>query len=367
MVFPIPRKHDGLIKPLRPGTLIGRVPRSVVRDQDELTPQELALLQAGAWQTGDPLPDLEDTAAAKRLRDAVGWVTQNAIPVPGEAPLPLDTPPLPAFNPVPVEALPAEKQAEVYKTFDELAELRDAVIGAKYAAEDEVPAAVLAAPGAAAAINMARQARIAQGHGIGIVNDLDNKPTAEAQPQTEEAVPQSCSAEQKPEVEHEITAMDKLSFLACLMGDDNRIVRSTPLFGNRIEVAFRTLLPIEETVIFAQLNADRRAGKLHDEKVRRYVMTRYYMAASFVEYVRNKPGEAQRLSFPPLESANRLGTVTRLEATALPSILSHLDKDVFVTAPVANAVLRAWLQFDKTMKFIAHKAETDPDFFTGIE
>lgn len=169
-----PPNMDGTIgrpfTPFTPGRVIGKLPREKIQGSN-LTPEERRLIEQAGGDPEDAVA-LHDTPLSDALAEQIEALRRNADKVEG-TPVPADTPPIKIPEPVDINKLPPDKQAEIMKALDEAK--------AYQAAERDsiAPDAISQIPG------MAEAYRTARGHpdDVLLVDDMNVEQQASPPPQ----------------------------------------------------------------------------------------------------------------------------------------------------------------------------------------
>jgi hypothetical protein len=369
------------VLPFVPGQIVGSVPISAIRGQSDLTDAERAVLQSGGYRDGDPVPDLANTAASRKLRAQAARVAEEAADIRGLTPIDPTTPPLTSHRARNVKDMSPDEQSQALSAFREMDELqqklKEARVRAAAAAaeEAEIPAHMAAIPGYMAAMSVANEAP-----DVELVDDIDlagGKPklrmrvAVEPKPAPEPAPAVAGSdlsgyAVSCPRCNHNLngplyepTTEDKVAYIALIMGEQKRFRRAVALFGGRLKVVFRSLLTSEEDMAFRQADADIAAGKISNLLLYTVALEDYKMLMS-IESVQ-RAGKAA-ISVAPISDYEYDEETNR---TPLPEFKRWLDDEVFLAASVRNAVVNAYHKFSEILRYMDVKAPDDP-FFDGI-
>jgi hypothetical protein len=355
--------------PANAGTLLGKVPRSGVSGK-ELTPLEQQVLTAAGWKDGDPIPDLTQTALGKRVTAEAQQIGEAAANTQGLTPVPPNTPPIEPPTIRDVSELSPSEQADIYRTMEELSEVRTKLEQAKTPAPPSiVPDDIdMGIPGMAQAATMA--ARAEQGPPpIPIINDLQEaKERAAQQPVEMPAVPATetdgevicprCGLDlSNPAAEpaHE----DVLVYVQTVLGG-HRFVKKCSLFGGRVEVVFRGLTINEEEVIRAQINSEIEKKLLKTQRDVRIRRAEYRMVAGIASWALQ--GKVP-VDIPEIAAYGWAADAT--VSTVLEAMRRDVNNQIFITDTVRRAVAHCWSQFWNTLKHMEVKAN-DPDFYNAI-
>lgn len=364
--------------PFKPGQVLGMVPMSTIAGSHELTDSELEILQRGGYREGDPLPDLAGTAAATRLRQHVVDVIREAEDVAGLTPIDPTTPPL-AMQPTrDISQLPPSEAVKAAAAFKELTELQDRMHQAREQAKaiEELPERMTTIPGYLEAMAATQQPTAE------LIDDLglsDDKPRMRKKQPVAPVAPAAPTPEAKsgsditdlrvtcPRCQFDLngelftpTVEDKVSYMALVMGDQNRFRRKVSLFGGRIIVVFRSLLTSEEHLAMRQVDEDAKLDKISNLVLYASTLEDYKMVMS-IESV-------QRKGKPPVVIAPIADYEfdDKKNRTALPEFREWLDDEVLNAGSIRRAINREYFVFTQIMHMCEVHAP-DSDFFDGIE
>ncbi len=389
--FPVPpaaEQQDHGTLPPPPGTVLGRVPLDVVRGQSELTDDEKQIIAAAGWKPGDPVPNLRGTKVGQHMQAAVDAVREKAEDVHGMSPIDPATEPLEVPEPVDINDLPPDEQERAIQIFKEMDELQDRMNMARRARTktQPLPPQITGTPGAAQAIGVAAAAAAAereQQPGVTLVDDLGitgdqpfklKKPAAApAQPESapEISSPEQVSAEAGGDLTDATThcpqcnfdlngelvapsTEDIVAYLSTLMGE-GRFRKEARLFGGRIIVVFRGLLPKEVDMALQLADDDVVAGNItHITQYARVAET--YKLIMGIESV-TRTGQSP-INLPAVsdieEPTNGRSSILQLK--------EYLDNDVFTTDSLRRTVGLQWIKFNRMLQYMEAKSD-DPDFF----
>jgi len=220
--------------PANPGTIMGKVPRSAANGT-RLTPMEKQVLDAGGWKEGDPIPDLTDTVLAKRLTAEAAAIGKAAANTEGLTPVPPNTPPIvpPEIRDI-SELAPAER-AQYYQTMAELAEVEAKIANAKNGTVSAQSAIDMTIPGMQQAVATVSQAENAA---------PEPAPTASPETPAPVTICPRCGADVTAAVQLP-TRIDIQNYVQAVLGGQ-RFYKAYQLFGGKLDIVFRSLLPAEE-------------------------------------------------------------------------------------------------------------------------
>jgi len=367
--------------PFQPGQVLGSVPFSSIQGQSELTDEELALLARGGYRDGDPVPDLSDTAAGRKLRAQIDYVGYDATNTEGKTPIDPATPPLvikPARN---IKDLSPAEAAKAATAFKEMGELYSKMEGARAAAEaqkaqDSVPPELASIPGYLEAMATTRQQP-----SIDIIDDvgltggapklrLKQRIVPEPEVAVESAVEVVTSSQDYiphcPRCLHNLngplcepTQEDKIGYIALIMGDQKRFRKTVSLFGGRIIVTFRSLLTSEENLALVQIDEDTHNNKFANLILYTATLEDYRMLMS-IESVQRKG--KQTLEIAPIGDYEFDSDVN---TTPLPEFKAWLDDELFSAFSLRNTVSKSHWEFAQILQYLESRAPDDP-FFDGI-
>lgn len=159
-----------------------------------------------------------------------------------------------------------------------------------------------------------------------------------------------------PDVEEPPYA-DKMGFLHCLMGE-TPYAKAYPLFGNNVEVTFRTLTTRELDVIYKQAYADRQAGKLpgeidYWERVNRYrlmLQLQCFKTFGAKGFVKDLPDGYSKTANPSCTGVwvNEEREAQLLpDETGIPAIEQWIVEEVLKTEAVFRVVNNTCNQFNR--------------------
>ena len=281
---------------------------------------EKQLLEQVGWKEGDPIPQLSNTQAARKLRRELGLGT--------EADEKYDVPDL---------QLSQEEQAELQERMQEAQKPKEPPKTQWYS--EQVRQAVENAPE------------------IEIVDDTKTEGQSPAADQP--VVCQRCGHVHGTPVA-EPTDEDRYNFLQTVILGAQRFQKDYMLFGDRIRVRFRTLTPSEERMIYAQLDEDTVEQRIKTHSQWFQWLANYEMAASIAEF--------QRTTQEPVSfvSIKELDFDATQHATPLPSLLDFFFESVFVSENVRRPVGQAYVEFQRLIEAIETEARR-PDFCRAIE
>lgn len=376
--------------PTAPGTVLGRVPMQEVRGQQDLTEAEREIIEKAGWHPGDPVPDFRGTKVGQHLTEQIAKVKEIAEDHFGLCPVDPSTPPLDAPEPVDVEDMTPEEQAKAMQIFQEMDELQDRMDAAKH---QPIPPALTpqlaAVPGAAAAIATATAAVQQLAPSVQLVDDIGvtNGPkqqspfTLKKQPEPpKQAAPQPAEISSDDQISEEgagadlrnaavvcprcafdlnselitPTTEDIVAYLAALT-EGKRFRKTVVLFGGRITLVFRGLLPKEVDAALELADRDLKNGEISHVLQYARRAESYKLAMGIESVVRQGHGP---INMPVLddmdESAGGKSPILQLR--------DYLDNDVFTVDSVRRAVGGQWVRFNHLLQYMEAKAE-DPDFF----
>lgn len=151
---------------------------------------------------------------------------------------------------------------------------------------------------------------------------------------------------------------DKLAYLQCILGSQ-RFTKTYVLFGNRVEITFRSLLPTEADLILDQLDSEVRSGEIAvpTQYMRQFEIYRFSSAIVRIVVVGR----------PPIDILP-IGKIAHSEDifSALPQLNQHLNEQVFAAETLRRSAVQQWRLFDTLVRHMEAKAD-DPDFFSAIE
>jgi len=386
--FPVPTAnegHQGL--PMRPGTVIGRVPLDAVRGTEELTETEHVLVREAMAAPVDAAPS--SVKITDDLQDQVATVVAKAADHSHLNPIDPSTPAIDPPEPVDVDTLPPAERAEALRVFQEMDELQDSMTAKRQAAKHKRMAAkraMMAKPGAAAAVAVATAAAEAERE-----RDVPAPPAAADAPpappfKLKEKGPDPVDEEPEapqtdgfdagpiegaggdlagttvncPRCNHDLngelvtpTNEDVAAYLAAIMGEA-RFRKEINLFGGRVKVVFRGLLPREVDMALQLADQEMANGKI--QHIMQYVrIAETYKMAMGVESV-TRAGQGP-VTLPEVDAID----VDEGESPIL-ALKEYIDNDICTTDSLRRAISSQWVQFNQVLQYMEAKAE-DPDFF----
>jgi hypothetical protein len=382
--------------PARPGAVLGRVPVDKVRGEEELTPDEQAILEKAGWTPGEPMPNLRGTKVGRKMQLQVEQVREKAEDYHGISPIDPSTPPLEPPEPVDINSLTGEEREKAEQLFAEMDELQARVNAARAQKAKKgvgkIPPHVMAKPGAAAAIHHAQQAaeEAAIDDDMAVIADQEppqempkspfllKRDTEEAVQAvndfTEEKLAENSSHDQVSDAGADLTGAhthcprcnfdlngelitpepaDVASYLSMVMGK-GRFRKEVSLFGGRVVVTFRSLLPREVDAAMYVVDQEMKNEAVHHVLQYAREVENFKLAAG-VESVRREGQAAIRM--PEWEAIEDTQTQAAIE-----QMKSFLDNEVFTTDAMRRAVAVQWMRFNQLQLYIDAKAD-DPSFF----
>jgi hypothetical protein len=357
-----------------------------------LTEDEKAMVLKAGWRPGEPLPDLRWTKISKLMETKVAEVRANAEDIAGLTPIDPSTPPLDPPEWPDISELPIEDQERAVKAFEEMDELQERMNQARLQRSRRrtgPPAHVMAKPGAAKAIATAQAAANAQ-TGIELVDDISNEtkapfrlkanipqppppPTRDSLQQLELPPPHvtAGAAEELPTAQNlcprcgfdrdgelvEPTTQDLVAYLSMVDGKENRFRKQYTLFGGRIVVTFRSLLPKEVDAAILLADQEMADGKIYHVLQYARVVESYKMAAGIESIRRAHQGE---ITLPTIDQVAEGDNGESPFAV----IREYITNEVFATDRLRSTVAHQWIRFNQLLQHIEAKAD-DPDFFVG--
>lgn len=357
-----------------------------------LLPEEARQLKQLGWKEGEPIPgglaDVLDTIVQEQLastRDLAGLL-----------PVPADTPPVTART-IEIEALPADKQAEILALTRQMIErekqkaaspalamapgVQQAIALGEAGAAPEVTANLAQPTGAWSAgpargaefhtgkVNLQqlaqqvaaeRAARNEAGPTVMPTPEPAPEPVAHADAGATLAICPHCGWDQTRPDDIEPTTIDKQWFLAMVLStgaDDIRFRKDVPLFGGAVVVTFRTLTVTEEGLAWEQVGFDRLAHRYLNAADQMRAFQHYRLVLTLESVTRSGSGLI-RVADHTTESPDDRETI-------LPSVVAWLKGVVLPHENLLRAVEHAFLQFQR----LAAKLEENhqnADFWAGI-
>jgi len=380
---PAAAAHDRGALPPRPGTVLGHVPLEAVRGQRELTEVERKIIEKAAWTPGQPAPAFG--VVGQHMDAAVAAVQAKAEDHFGMMPIDPATLPLEMPEPVDIEDMAPDERAKAVETFKEMDALQDRMNEVRRArARAQAAGGAMSKPGGAVALAAAAAAARQQAEAPPTeqlpFKLKDAKPPVQATPEsTPEPTPESCSHDQNsadagadltgatitcPQCNFDLnselvepTTEDIASYLSALMGE-GRFRKEVKLFGGRVVIVFRGLLPREVDLALRLADAEAASGNV--QHIMQY--------ARFAEGFKLVMGieTVKRAGQPPIDLPEIGEIVDEPDGpTPVMQLKDYLDNEVFTTDSLRRTVGTQWIKFNRLLQFMEAKAE-DPDFFGAI-
>jgi len=341
--------------PPNPGTVIGAIPRDQLKPgEDGLTDLEREALAKTDWDPAkDPIPNMQDTAFAKKLAAGAEQVAAAAVPTPGELPdIDPTTPPLDVPEARDIADLAPEERASVEAGLVELQELQDRLNQARITPETPAEGVDMTIPG------MQQAWQTAQG-GIPVVDDLSGAEKLSAERPDETTDGQLASPET---VEDEPAAVpahsDLLVYVQTVLGGQ-RFTKRYELLGGALNIVFRSLTIAEDEHITAVVQDELMSGKLLSkaETHRRRAEYRMVAALQIVE-------TDSAITIP--QAADYQYEQTEACRSPIVAMRRDIFDKLFVTDTVRRLVAHSWNQFRALLQTLEQKAG-DPNFWQAIE
>jgi len=360
--------------PYKPGTVLGVVPaKQIDKGSPTLTPEEQTVLEAGGWNPGEPIPNLQGTKLGNRLTAERERLRTAAENVEGMTPIPPDTPPIAIPIPVPIESLPPERQTEIRQGMDEMAEIQQQILGNRAVAQHETavtaPDSIAGVPGMPEAFRTAAEAQGVAPAGVVIENDLGPGGEMPASVQSEQpaarppAHPDATPATAEtycPKCGHDLSAdifaptdMDIRVYMQAVLGGQ-RFRKDYSVLADQMQITFRGLTPAEGQLARVTAMADASDGTVYDYTMR---LLQYRMTMS-IERIQ-KAGQSPIAMTPLLDTCTLEKGPQKLR-----ELQNWLDHRVHVTEEGRQTVADAWTEFNGVMNVLQSRAR-DPDFFAG--
>ena len=416
-----PQGQSPLQQPFPPGKIIGKLPKDKVAGSN-LTPTERKLLEQAGGNVDDPVA-LHDTPLSEALAEQVASLRRKAdqvegTPVPADTP-PLKIPEPVDINQLPPEKQ-RETLAAVKAAMDYQAAERDSYAPEEIAqipgmneayraaaghpddvqivddmsqppaqqtavAPEPAPATVAFDPTRAAPTDTTSQQPYQQpgraesstdGNNVGSAGPDKAFDPVEPPAQPPPSPPKQPSGGGdagggKRHLAHcpqcnynlskdplEITPHQKLSFMAVVLGE-GRFRQEYPMFGGKMHLTLRGLLPSELDLAQHQLAHDTQTKRVLTPVEYNYMFENYKLAMAMERLDRN----GQVLTFRPV--AELTYDATKF-VTPLPQLTAWLNDNVYKTDNVRRTIGQHWLTFGKIQDKLEARAD-DPDFWKAIE
>lgn len=314
-------------------------PGEIIKPQ-RLSPAERKVLTALDWQEGDPVP--------ANLPDLIERVKAEAALA--DYPLPLDTPPLRVPEPVDIAQLPEAKQAE----------LRALLAAAKTAFSDSpppLPEPASMSPAVAAA---------ARDEAPELLIEDDTQSEAEARKTVQESLEASeedhlcprCQWDVRQKDIDTVTQKDKEDFLLSFQ-NGLRFEKSYGMFGDTVDVRFRTLSPHEVDLCHRQSMLDWHQSDpsvvTQMDRIERAL--RYQLCLQLL-WVRS---EGQVLEFPE-QLSDWEGVPVPEGQTPLLAISEYMSENTFKTESRLRVFMRTMMGFNRLVTKLESNVE-NADFW----
>lgn len=354
--FNVPRPAAAGLKgvpPLPAGEIM--IPKSV-------SPGERAVLEKFGWRDGDPVPtNFADIVSSAQQARGDATDTRNMPP-----PIDLKTPALKLPKEVDIKQLPPterEKYALVLNALSE-AKVQQAVkeeLGENYVDDARVDAS---------AINQAiKAATLGPERVLTIEDDRDSDTYASGAKKTlvsDSAAPKAefcphCGYNQSYGDVAEVTDEDKINFLQALLGLQP-FSKSYTVFGGRLRITVRTLLPHEADLCFRQLYLDRAHGRTKNPAEEAEYLARYKSSIQVTAVV--GPG----VMYTGPDNVARLMSERSDDAdtTIMSSLWEEFAQRVDTTETMHRLLLSTVLKFDRLVKRLEDNVD-NTDFWPAID
>jgi len=368
--------------PLPAGKVVGQIAPS------SLTAIERKTLEASGWTPDIALPTSQE--GLKQLQAEVASMNEVEVPLPVDPRTPTFVPP----DAVPMGSLPAAKQQQLRATMASIAEgekqrqaaaKREMELGEKEAQIKGMGAAGSAADQAVRAFDqkVAAKAPPPAPEPDGFEIEVEQAPPPRPAPTAPQPQPEPIYQPQATSPTHSDTgiggamlsycphcswdlsipdideppAADKQAFLHCLLGE-TPFVKSYMLFGDNVEVTFRTLTTRELDVIYVQAYADRQTGKLPNEldyweRINRYrlmLQLQSFKTFGAKGFVKDLPDGYSKAANPGCTGTwvNEEREAALLpNETGIPVIEQYLVEEVLKTEAVFRVVNNTCNQFNR--------------------
>lgn len=354
--FSVPRPAAAGLKgtpPLPAGEIM--IPKSV-------SPGERAVLEKFGWRDGDPIPtNFADIVSSAQQARGDATDTRNMPP-----PVDLKTPALKLPKEIDIKQLPPaerEKYAVVLSALSE-AKVQQAVreeLGESYVDDARVDAS---------AINQAiRAATVGPERVLTIEDDRDSDTYASGvkKPATaESATPKAefcphCGYNQNYGDVADVTDEDKINFLQALLGLQP-FSKSYTVFGGRLRITVRTLLPHEADLCFRQLYLDRTHARTKNSAEEAECLARYKSSIQVTSVV----GPGIMYTGPENISQRIAAHEDDTETTVMSTLWQEFSQRVDTTETMHRLLLGTVLKFDRLVKRLEDNVD-NTDFWPAID
>jgi len=354
--------------PLPPGKPVGVDLQSTGLTADDYTEEELQTLRTiPGWEPGMPIPDNLQQILAEVAHEARGDTTDpNKIPLPVRA----DTPPLRVPEPVDIGQLPPDKQQEI------LAGLDRAQAAAQAAAE---PDSMIdsAGPGVNEAISGqgVREVQVINDTGQDTYAGTDvpqgpppTPPSGMDQPAGSRTGAQDpligecphCGWDLKEPDPIQPEIADKQRYLVAISGGIG-YQKPYELFGGKMTLIVRELMPDEVDQIFKEVWHQRSQGKINTPQEFFELSTRYRVCLQLVSLV-----TADTSNTFPENLGEWGGTIGKGQVTVLPGILGQVYEKALKTESLLRVITKVVGNFNRLVAKLEDNWHR-PDFWEGTE
>jgi hypothetical protein len=283
-------------------------PPGITPSEESLTQEEIELLQAVGWKSGDPIPEMTDTEYGKlsaanaqsEIDDDIARVTEECRKRPFRKP-----------SIKPLDELEGDAREDAEQAFNELEQIRK---------------------------RLQRQ----PGQAVQFVNDLpERKRINSAEQKGEEEI-------KSEEPKSQISDKDKAAYIACILGELPRFEKTVVLFGGRVKVTFQTLTPAEANSAYAAAVKLYNEGKLTAQFQCQHATERFKMALG-------------------VKMVERGGNIYKMPTSGtLGARIHYFDNELCGSDTLRQAITKQWLEFGRLVKEMEVQAAS-PNFFAEIE
>ncbi len=356
-----PPPAEGFRQRTIPG--LGTVP---LKPGEVMVASELQDLIPLGWQPGDPVPPGLSDELARARSDAVADAASGQFRGAGNQPPPLRVP-----QSVPIESLPADKQAALRQM---LADYRDSGAGTAAAPSPEL------APGVAQAIRNAA-APPTGGFAVFDSRKASPPPATGPSPSVAAGVPPPVATEggeganPLKDCPHcgwdlalpaatEPSQSDKAGFVIAVLGGQP-FVKEYSLFGGRLLVTLRQLLATGSDMVRQQLSADQRDGRILNLNDLLQLGADYRTALT-LSTIRSDSGNTNVAKAVDELLADPSEIWGNGDATILPALVKQLKAQPALSAASAwNAIAACTERFNALVISLENRADS-PDFWGAV-
>lgn len=376
--FPVPppvqakQKDHGMLPP-KPGTVLGRIPKEAVEGKADITDVERKIAEGAGWRPGEAEAVRREEILRPEVAQMVEQVRIEADDWQDLSPIDPDTPPIEPPVPVDITEMSGLARKKAEQEFEEMFTLQDQINARRKERLQRKAPPLMQKPGAAQALAVAEKAEQEWQDSV-----MQDEPEDQGMPQMEikqkapEPEPEISSADQNragaditdalitcPRCKFDLkqdpvipTAADTARYLAAVL-EGKRFYKHVNLFGGKIQLVFRSLLPKETDAAIDAADKDHEKEPFINVLAYARRVEAYKLAAGIESITRNE----KIVRYPELIS-------TKAEDGSMPVVdmFEYFNNEVFTTEALRTVVSKQWLQFKELQAFLDSRAE-DPDFF----